>query len=336
MRFSVFILLVVLSVISCSRTEKNYNKQIVGKINGENVYSSDIDKLMQQEIFDRLNQMYNIKSKAFDTYLDLKLLEIESKKYNLSTDEFVDRYVKNVINNVGIDSLYVRYKLDCLLNFHGLNMSVVEKGSQDENVKLMFNIKAGITRDLLDSLKKISTFEKYIFPPKSPNVDVQGLLVYYRGNLKSNVDFYLISDFDCNKCIEYHSLYDSIYESYKDRVKFGYINFSATPTLAQLACNAANEQGEFWSFHDSLYKQKSFIDSAVVFNIAQKVGLDIEKFNSDLLNPIAADSINTTINQLVQKGIFATPTVIINKRLIYNSASFSEISFLIEQELKNN
>ena len=151
--------------------------------------------------------------------------------------------------------------------------------------------------------------------------------------MNSNVSLYLISDFDCNKCIESHSLYDSIYWAYKDKVKFGYINFSAAPTLAQLACNAANEQGKFWQYHDSLYTKKQFIDSLTVYNLAVSIGLNIEQFENDLLSPSAANIINETIESLVHKGIFATPTVIVNQRMIYNSSSFSEISYLIEQEL---
>lgn len=333
-RFSVFALIVVVSVLSCSKTEKKSNKQIVGTINGENIYSSEIDILIQQEIFDQLNQIYNIRGKALDAYIDLKLLDIESHKYHLSTDEYVDKYVQNIIDNIGVDSLYVKYALDSQINIHGLNIAAVQKGSYDDKVNLRYRIKAGVTRDLIDSLRSNSNYEKYLYPPKSPNISMNRLLAYYRGNLKSNVEFYIISDFDCNKCIESHSLYDSIYVAYKDRVKFGYINFSATPTLAQLACNAANEQGKFWSYHDSLYNQKTFIDSTTVFTLAQHIGLDINKFTKDLFSPIAAKSINETIDKLVQNGIFATPTVIINKRLIYNSASFSEISYLIEQELK--
>lgn len=50
-----FSFVVVLYVSSCSKTEKYLNKQIVGTINGENIYSSEIDILIQQEIFDQLN-----------------------------------------------------------------------------------------------------------------------------------------------------------------------------------------------------------------------------------------------------------------------------------------
>ena len=44
-------------------------------------------------------------------------------------------------------------------------------------------------------------------------------------------------------------------------------------------------------------------------------------------------SIEKTNNQLVLLGIYATPTIIINGRLIVNSNSKEEICHLIDEEL---
>lgn len=317
----------------CTNNSPNKKKDIIGKINEVYIYSSDIEKLMQQEIFDQLNSIYNIKSKTLDTYIDLKILEQEAINKNLTVENYTNTYVAQKIKSIGIDSLSKLYGLENRIKFHGLNMSVSKKESLDDKTELKYNIKASLIRSLIDSLRKDITIEKYIYPPKSPNIELDDLVVYYRGNKDSNVTFYTISDYDCNKCIETYPLLDSLYTIYKDKVKFGYINFSSTPTLAQMAANAANKQNKFWNFHDSLYCQKKFIDSTIVFNLAKQLNLNMEQFNKDLINPQFAENINKTINKLVEKGIFATPTIVINKRLIYNSASLNEISYLIEKEL---
>lgn len=182
-------------------------------------------------------------------------------------------------------------------------------------------------------MKQNAKVDKYLYSPKSPNIDLNDLLVFYRGKFDSKVSVYIISDFDCNKCIESHPMYDSLYINYKNTVKFGYINFSTIPTLAQIACSAANEQGAFWEYHDSLYNQKNFIDSLTVYNIAKHINLNIDKFQSDIKNVAIADEINQTIQKLIERRIFATPTVIVNNRLIYDSNSYDEISHLIDMEL---
>ena len=60
----------------------------------------------------------------------------------------------------------------------------------------------------------------------------------------------------------------------------------------------------------------------------------MKKFEKDLLDKNVADKLSATIDILVEKGIYATPTIVVNNRLIYNSASYEEISYLIEKELK--
>ena len=103
------------------------------------------------------------------------------------------------------------------------------------------------------------------------------------------------------------------------------------PVMADYA--TANKQNKFWEFHDSLYTHKGYIDSIAAFNIAQNMSMDINKFQNDITNNEGKKSIEKTINQLVLLGIYATPTIIINGRLIVNSNSKEEICHLIDEEL---
>ncbi len=330
MKLLAYLLLIIITVTSCNKKKS----RVIGKIGDEIIYASEVDKLAQQELFDQLNQVYGIKSKAFDAYVDLKLLKNEAKKQNLSVDDFADNFVSQQIVKFGFDSLCQKYMISHRIKLHGMNLGTTEKGSLDDSIRVTYSLRAVVIQDLLDSLKRTIKIERYVYPPKSPNIKLDNLLAYYRGNQNSKVTFYTISDFDCSRCIESHGLYDSIYQKYKDKVRFGYINFSSTPTLAQLACDAADKQDRFWEYHDSLYNQENFIDSAIVYGIAKHMDLDIERFQKDLLDKNVADKLSSTIDNLVEKGIYATPTIVVNNRLIYNSASYEEISYLIEEELK--
>ena len=178
--------------------------------------------------------------------------------------------------------------------------------------------------------KKIT---KYLYPPKSPRVDLDNLHTYYRGNLKSEVSVIIISDFDCESCINAHSLHNSIYEEYKDKVKFGYIHYSTIPTFAEIASDAANKQNKFWEFQDSLYAYRGYIDSTTVFKIAHNMSMDINKLQKDIASNAGKKAIEYTINQLVLLGVYATPTLIINGRLIVDTNSKKEICHLIDEEL---
>ncbi|HMI96000.1 MAG TPA: thioredoxin domain-containing protein, partial [Micropepsaceae bacterium] len=53
-------------------------------------------------------------------------------------------------------------------------------------------------------------------------------------------------------------------------------------TLISRAAEAAGKQGRFWQMHDLLYEQEPPLTEAHVFEFAQKLGLDIERFRRDL------------------------------------------------------
>lgn len=327
-------ILICFIFFSCSNSKKQ-QEAVVAMVNNEAIYSNELDILIQQEIFDELNRIHEIKSVALRQLVNKRLIHYEAKKSNYSSDDYVEHFVSNKISQLGVDSLYRYYNIKSNLpNIHSKELYSIPDSSFEGNMIKSTILRSYIVTELLDSLKGVYQIESYIYPPKSPVFKLNNLQVYYRGDSLSKVSVAVISDFDCEKCIAAHSLYDSIYEEYKDRVKFGYINFSATPTLAQIACDAANEQNKFWLYHDSLYSYAGIIDSSVINNIAKQLDLDLDQFRSDVELDARREIIEKNIHQLVLMGIYATPTVVVNGRLILNSNSKNEITHLIDEELK--
>ncbi|MEG0463074.1 thioredoxin domain-containing protein [Bacteroides sp.] len=306
---------------------------IIAEIDGQAISENELNTLIKQELFDELTRIYEIKKKALEQLINVKLIQAIANEKQMSYQQFIDYYTENKMKNCGIDSLLKQYKISTILQLRDTNMYTVPTHSPTAEFPRYYQLKGAIMSELLDSLKKGKDIKQYLYPPKSPSIDLSKLHTYYRGNQKSDVTFITISDFDCESCIHSHRLYDSIYNKYKDRVKFGYIHYSAMPTLGQIASDAADNQGKFWSFHDSLYVHKGYIDSSAIFNIAKSIGLNIDQFKKDIKRQDRKSKIESTINQLVLNGVYATPTIMINGRLIVDSNSKKEICHLIDEEL---
>ena len=327
--------LIILFYASCNshRSSKHNEKDIIAELDGEVIYANEINTIIKQELYDELCRIHKIKKKALEQLINVKLLQKEANKKQMSYLEYIDDYTNAQIEQCGIDSLLKRYRLESITEFRGKSIYSVAIDSPTGKATRSFHLKGAIVNNLLDSLKRNKKITKYLYPPKSPRVDLDNLHTYYRGNLKSEVSVIIISDFDCESCINAHSLYNSIYEEYKDKVKFGYIHYSAMPTFAEIASDAANKQNRFWEFQDSLYAYRGYIDSTAVFKIAHNMSMDINKFQNDIANDDGKKAIENTINQLVLLGVYATPTLIINGRLIVDSNSKEEICHLIDEEL---
>ena len=124
-----------------------------------------------------------------------------------------------------------------------------------------------------------------------------------------------------------------LYDNYKERVKFGFVHFADAPSLAALACEAAGEQKQFWTFHDTIFNYSGVADSAFIYNLAKSKRLNMTEFDAYLHSSDKYKEMDKVINQLVERGLMATPTIIINDRLVYVTNSYEELSRLLEYEI---
>ena len=63
----------------------------------------------------------------------------------------------------------------------------------------------------------------------------------------------------------------------KERVKFGFVHFADAPSLAALACEAAGEQKQFWTFHDTIFNYSGVADSAFIYNLAKSKKIEYDR-----------------------------------------------------------
>lgn len=272
LKAAISVALLVCFICACSKHKK---PEIVAEIDGQPIYANELNTLIKQELFDELNRIYELKKDALAQLINVKLIQREADKKSMDYQQYIDYYTDAKIKGCGVDSLLKHYKMSSVLQLRNKEMYTVATNSSASEIPQFYQLKGAIMNELLDSLKKSKGIKLYVYPPQSPSIDLNKFHTYYRGNLQSKVTFITISDFDCESCIHAHSLYDSIYHEYKDKVKFGYIHYSAIPTLGQIASDAADSQGKFWTFHDSLYAHKGYIDSLAVYNMAKGMGLNL-------------------------------------------------------------
>ena len=326
-----YMYLCFLLLCSCS----NRNKNIVAEVNGYEIYSFELSQLTTQETFDLLNTAYEIKLKALDDLIKHKLIEHEAITAGKTFDSYLDDYVKKAMT-IKEDSLLMIYgsvKERVLHSRESLNK--VSSESIEGNISLKNDIRAAVIQHLADSLYNKAQIKRFLYPPKQPKCIIDDLNVRYRGNLKATTTFVVASDFDCKRCVDFEKTLKRIYNEYKDRVKFGFINFADEPTLASLSCEAAAKYNRFWEFHDAIFEHENLVDSTFIFNIAKNGGLDCEEYKRELVSTENYDKVNHSINKLMERGLFATPTIIINNRLVYITNSYDELKVLLDQELQN-
>ena len=81
------------------------------------------------------------------------------------------------------------------------------------------------------------------------------------------------------------------------------------------AAEAAAVQGAFWAFHDSLYADQGRLDDPHLWERAEQLGLDVERFDADRRSEAVAERVGRDVREGLRAGIVETPTLVVDDRL---------------------
>jgi protein-disulfide isomerase len=81
---------------------------------------------------------------------------------------------------------------------------------------------------------------------------------------------------------------------------------------AAVTSEAAARQGLFWEMHDLLFRSQRHLESADLRRYAERLGLDLARFESDLVDPAVAARIDRDIASGEHSGVDGTPSLFID------------------------
>jgi protein-disulfide isomerase len=80
------------------------------------------------------------------------------------------------------------------------------------------------------------------------------------------------------------------------------------------AAEAAARQGRFWEMQDVLFRNQMRLDPEDLRRFAERVGLDLERFDSDVVDPAVSARIDQDIETGLRSGVDGTPSLFIDGR----------------------
>jgi protein-disulfide isomerase len=83
---------------------------------------------------------------------------------------------------------------------------------------------------------------------------------------------------------------------------------------AAIAAEAASLQDKFWEMHDAIYENQENLDDLYLFKLAEKIGLNMEKFKSDIQKEELNDRVDADFQGGVISGVNGTPSFYVNAK----------------------
>jgi protein-disulfide isomerase len=150
------------------------------------------------------------------------------------------------------------------------------------------------------------------------------------------------SDFECPYCARFAVLQLPDIEQRliaTGRVRWRFMHFPLDghekSPQAHLAAACGNEQGKFWLMHDAIYQGQADWASdrrpgRVLRDIAQRVGLDLGRYDSCVREQRAWNSVLADRRLGDSLGVGATPTIFINGHRLQDVPTFDELRHLVD------
>lgn len=330
----IFLFIIIYSCNKATKSDYFENTSSVAQIDSIKIMMADVDETIRQELYDELSRIYLIRKVALEEVIKTKILGIEAKKRKITSKGLTDIVYARKVNDSNL-RLFAQ-KINNTKSIAELRETLVYYDINSEKGKelLTNRYKEYLLYQFIDSLKKLHDIKILLTAPRPPKISIDNLITHYKGSSKAKVTFLLVTDFDCHMCREENPIFEKLYQKYKDKVRFGFTHYSSYVSNSALASECAANQGKFWEMHDSIFSPKMIPDSIALFRMARNLKLDMSTFASDFKNKSISDKIKENLLKLESAGIYGTPTIMINNRLIFNSTSLNEIEKMLKEEIK--
>lgn len=141
-------------------------------------------------------------------------------------------------------------------------------------------------------------------------------------------------DYECPYCGAAYPIIKAVQKKLGSKLRFVFRNFPLNnmhpfAELAAEAAEAAGAQGKFWEMHDAIYENQDSLGEEMLEELAKKLKLDINRFNSDVNTKKYKDRIKKDFMGGVKSGVNGTPSLFINgERFDGNLDEESLIAFI--------
>jgi protein-disulfide isomerase len=145
------------------------------------------------------------------------------------------------------------------------------------------------------------------------------------------------ADYNCPACRRASQAIHQLAAEFPGEVRMEFWNHPLAShrnaDLAAAAGIAAQQQGKFWEMHDILFENPKH-DMETLEQHAQDLGLDLDKFRSDMNDPAVAERIKREGALTEALGAANTPSFLVNGKVYMGWGSWRSMRGKVERELK--
>lgn len=157
------------------------------------------------------------------------------------------------------------------------------------------------------------------------------------------------ADFQCGACASVHPAMKELQGIYGSRIRFIFRHYPLSIPQHDKAYDAAvaaeaagmQDRNKFWAMQDQLFTNQQTWTANPNYRelwaeYAQKIGLDVERFKSDMAGTAAKERVNQDLARGRGLNVDSTPTLLVNgKGIPLQSINIANLRQVIDAEIQN-
>jgi protein-disulfide isomerase len=305
----------------------------IAEVNGTLITREEVDRSAGKQLQTLREQLYKLERQKLDEYIGATLLTSEAKDRNVSVSTLLDQEVNGKVPPVSDDDIRgfydknkdrIRVELD---KVHDQIRDYLRDQRTAERKNEFFKI--------LRAKAKITT---YLKAPPIQRVDVLINGAPSKGAEKAPVKIVKFEDFECPFCRAVQPTLAELMKKYDGKVRLVHkdLPLQAIHPLAELAAEAARcagDQGKYWQYHDTLYKNSPKLSPTDLKAYATEIGLNSESFDQCFASGKHRNGVQQDLNEGAKLGLTGTPSFFINGREISGAQPLEAFSAIVDEEL---
>ena len=301
----------------------------VATVAGQPISEQDLIETLGPQWRQLRAQEYELKSKALENLIRLKVVQAEAKRRGVSPEKLIEQEVDSKVADATASEVEAY--------FWGQN----REGARFEDVKEQYRtalkqLRVQKARQAYADSLRASTEVAILLRP--PSVEVAYDPARVKGDPNAPVIVVEFSDFQCPFCKKTQDTLKNVLTKYKGQVKLAFLDFPLREIhpqaeLAAAGARCAGEQGKFWEFHDALFADQSKMKEADLAAHAQALALDEKSFQSCLASGKFKSKIEADVQQGSKLGVTGTPAFFVNGVFLSGAQPQAEFEKMIDRQL---
>jgi protein-disulfide isomerase len=303
--------------------------EVAATIDGEVISVADLDDRIREELFKSragdAAKLYSLRADTLDEMIRERLLEAEALRRGVPPEGVVELELKEM-GPVTEEEI---------VTFYEQNFAKQGDRSLDEiRDQIERYLTSRRAAEVPNRLRERATVEVLLSAPRY-DVAAEGPS---KGPADARVTIIEFSDFQCPYCQRVLTTMEDVLAKYPEQVRLVYrhlpldrIHPSARGAAEAAAC--AEEQGQFWTYHDKLFENNRALAKEDLLRYATEAGLDATLFQACFDERRFKDKVEADLQAARAVGISGTPAFVVNGILLSGAQPAEAFYKVIDQEL---